>query len=836
MRLPKRNVLLVSGAATAPAVGRRGCRSVRKATPSRVPPAREAHMDDLWERVRGGKHTAVLGTSPGDPPPALGIRLVRVRCDVPPSTLGPLHDARQKVEHLLGNHPPLLDQARFRMVSGLRRRLLGDVPALESESALVEVWNRLASSSDRPAALLFEAVDATDDATLATLRRIVGRPGWLKLPLVLVFRSAEPDGGAAGLLGALRLTAGDDCVIRAAPQVGSARSAPALDFRTLPHDVLRVLRAGALVGSGFEADLVGALLEMDVLDVLGLVQRAADAGVPIEDRGEARFHLPEPLLDALRASMLPSLMIAQHRRLAELLGGFDEEEREDFVGEEEEEAPPPPVEPRPRPQEAVESPATEPAGFTRHVRVTPTPVPPPVTKGETPRPAPASAAAPATEESERHLPGVWPYAEIFGGAPPAAVEAHPPEPLQVAFKETLPRELVHEASAAKVPPSVGPRSLGGSRVDDARAAGHLAAAGEHDASAERYFAAAQKAGASGAYTQALALADKALGTLESLPESPRRRRLRAGVLLEVGRLRWVTSTPDAEFTLSGAIEVLDAARASLTADDPVELKASAATLIAAVCYDVGDAAALARALDELTAASRLLLDAGDATGAARLLNDQAAVYVRMGDPVRATHLLSESRRIFEARAATDPVAMVEMAETDHLFARIPLHVPARPGREGDALTMGLDHALAAERAYKKLDARRELARVWETMGRLELRKGRLERARERLVEAVQLEEAIGDLVGLARSTAALSELLAASGRYQEALGVLGDSVSLNFEKGSPIGLAFNRRALDALARSASDAGQAGAALGEVERELAEAESVLGRMKLPGEAD
>ena len=32
------------------------------------------------------------------------------------------------------------------------------------------------------------------------------------------------------------------------------------------------------------------------------------------------------------------------------------------------------------------------------------------------------------------------------------------------------------------------------------------------------------------------------------------------------------------------------------------------------------------------------------------------------------------------------VAMVEMAETDHLFARIPLHVPARPGRRYERKT------------------------------------------------------------------------------------------------------------------------------------------------------
>jgi hypothetical protein len=204
--------------------------------------------------------------------------------------------------------------------------------------------------------------------------------------------------------------------------------------------------------------------------------------------------------------------------------------------------------------------------------------------------------------------------------------------------------------------------------------------------------------------------------------------------------------------------------------------------------------------------------------------------------VRATHLLTESRRIFEERASTDPVAAIEMAETDHLFARIPLHVPARPGREADALTMGLDHALAAERTYRRLDAKRDLARVWETMGRLELRKGRLDRARDRLTAAVEAEEAIGDLVGLARSTAALSELLAAGGRVDDALAVLSDSVELNLEKGSPIGLAFNRRALAALERIAGDAAGSQHALADTKMRLEAAERVLGRMVLPGERE
>ena len=37
------------------------------------------------------------------------------------------------------------------------------------------------------------------------------------------------------------------------------------------------------------------------------------------------MYLPEPMLDALRASTLPSLMTAWHLRLADLLGGFEAE-------------------------------------------------------------------------------------------------------------------------------------------------------------------------------------------------------------------------------------------------------------------------------------------------------------------------------------------------------------------------------------------------------------------------------------------------------------------------------------------------------------------------------
>ena len=842
-------------------------------------------MDELWERVRAGRHTAVLGLPPGEPAASPELCLVRVRCDVPHGTLGPLHEAQRKVEHLLGSAEPLLEQARHHVVEGLRRRLLGDPPAQALEGALVEVYNRLAQLSDRPAALVFEAVEAADEATLATLRRILTRPGWLKLPLVITFRTTEPTGAAAMLLATLRAAAGPEGVLRVdavtVPPEALAASVPAYTWRALPPEVLRVLRAGALVGPGFEAALVAELLSIDTLDVLEALQRAADAGVPVEDLRDGRFHLPEALLDALRASMLPSLMIAWHQRLAELLGGLEAEaEAPEEVEHPEIFAPtrraaerelagapgsqgsssaaPEPVHPPQPPQQPPQPPepvrASEPAPPTD---ASADGNGPPTQRGA--HAAPVAVAPRSAERSEPTQPR-WPYEELFHhasesqGAPATILDALPPPPR---FPAEPPPSMAQGPRAIPSPSptepaaasrraravEAGPRSASaGARADDARAAGHLAAAGELDAGAERYFAAAQQAVAMGAYPQAFAYLSKALAILEALPTSaaPRRRRLRARVLLELGRLKWQASGPvtqgsdglEPAFTLAGALEAVEAARAALNAEDPPELAAEAAQLVAGICYDVGDLPALTRALDELTAASRLLLGAGDPTGAARLLNDQAAVYVRLGDPVRAMHLLTESRKIFEERAPGDATAALEMAETDHLFARIPLHVPSRPGRESDALTMGLDHALAAERAYQRVDARRELGRVWETMGRLELRKGRLDRARRRLTAALEIGEAIGDLVGLARSTAALSELLAADGRPEQALRVLSDSVALNVEKGSPIGLAFNRRALDALGRGLGPSAEAA----EVERRLVAAEAVLGRMKLPGEHD
>jgi tetratricopeptide (TPR) repeat protein len=782
----------------------------------------DTSVDQLWQRLLKGQPTALVGLSSGEPPASLNLSLLRVSCDGPRTTLGPLLAARRKAEIILDLHTPLIDQTRRRLVVGLRRRFLGDLPAREEEVSLVEVWNRLAQQAPRPVALLFDAVDAADKPTLEVLRRIVSRPGWLKLPLLLVFRTPDPTGAAGALLEALRTAAGPESVVQAphpptappSPAAAPADRAPspavsepsAAALTALPPDVLRILRIGAVLGSGCEVELVAAVLGTDPLLVVDALQRAADAGVPLEDRGEGRIYLPAPVIEALRASTLPSLSLLLHRRVAALL-----------------------MKP-PASEERVER-APEPELASEPARAVPQ------TDDLAAEPPARETAADALEDETVERKGGWPYAEIFAGT------AIDPEERAPAVASPQPKEAPRPRLAVTSPTSVS--------ADAARAAGHLAAAGEIEASAERYLAAAQQAAAMGATAQAMSHGKTALQLLADLPDSRKRRLLRIAVLLEFGRLQWhaagpanaangeprsTATRPDETFTLAGALEVLEAAKSGLRPDDPTEIAAAASSLIAGVCYDLGDLRSLERALDELSSATRLLLGAGDATGAARLLNDQAAVYVRLGDPVRAAHLLGESRKIFEERAAKDPVAMIEMAETDHLFARIPLHVPARPGREEDALSMGLDHAIAAERTYQRVGDGRELARVWETMGRLELRKGRLERASQRLAAAAEIQTQIGDLVGLARSTAALSEVLAANGRYRDALSLLGDSVTFNSEKGSPIGLAFNRRALDALVRTPAVSKEAGAALSEVRSRLLAAESELGRLTLPGERD
>ncbi|MFO0589243.1 MAG: hypothetical protein U0441_17025 [Polyangiaceae bacterium] len=1106
---------------------------------------------DPWERALRGLHTVVLGLPLREPPQDL--RVVRVSCDVPPTTLGPLLEARSRIEKVLGTGAPFVEIARARVMTGIRRHLLGDLPSVTSEGSIVDVWNRFASLG--PAVLVLEAAESADAASLDTLRHILGRPGWLRLPLLISMKGEAIPLAAAQLVDAVRTGAGEAAILRAPPSPAAslvdakteypkrgdsvsphARTMPlspeanaAVEgaspsivvvppsregltpgLRELPADVLRVLRALAIAGSGCEASVLAAVLESSELSVLDAAQRASDAGVPIEDRGEGRFHLPETTIEILRASILPSLAAALHRRVATIVGRSSSVPTP--AAQQVPSSPPPVVpalsippqvvvaEPRPgdawdvmaaprpisvmppphdteRPISSVlatersaarssdESAARAADEVVERAQGEPEPVPRPGAVEIVPVPAgesssPVSPSVPSTpqvaaarltdrapvnrdteiiaprdiESAARSVeigrprdieslphdarspspadaesaPGVSSPVhapEVDEAAQRAAEEAalavqrardevlarakeeaeiraaqralraqeeaatHTAEAAQRAADEEATRVALEAAEQAQeemrriaeaegaaeavaraeektkeraaeeaavqavesarreiddperapayykpftgAPPPLVPRPAGkwmspmaaepepprargqvraasnsaahsrGSRSirssgpprdeahvtprtpiravprdvevtmrdtpqaralrsamldDDARAARHLAAAGDSEAAVGRYVEAMSRAAAAAAYPNAVAHARAALQLLERLPPTEERRLQRVQVQLEAGRVLWHGAGPDESFTLQGALRVLESARTSLHAGDPAELVAEVAVTIAGILYDIGDLASLQRALEELANASRALSEAGEPRAAARLFNDQAAVHMRLGDPVRAAHLLTESRNIFEEASKSDPVAMAEMAETDHLFARILLQVPARPGREDDALALGLDHAIAAERSFRRLGAPREASRVLTTMGRIEARRGRLTRAAERITAAVKLQESIGDVVGLARSTAALSEVLAEGGQIREALHLLADSLVLNFEKGSGLGLAFNRRSLEALAHLDAANEQAGDLVREIEARLAVMEEKLGRIPIPGTPD
>lgn len=712
-----------------------------------------AALEQVRNRMFAGRHTAVLGRGRLDPTPAPGV--LRVDCDLSGPPLGPLLEARWQAEELLDERAPMRPSRRT--ASGLRQRLLGEEPEPGGDGLVVAALNRLARLSTGPVALVLQSVDSADPRTLQRIESIIRRPGWLKVPLVLAFETLEPEGAAKALLDAVREVEGDDAVISIGAEEllepEETEPGPQLGLEMLTPETLHVLRAGALIGNVFEVDLVAALLSIDPLEVLELLQVAHDAGVPVEDRGGGRFVLQAGAAEALRRSLIPSLAGAWHRRLAELLG----EARRPTAG----------------PERAAEPPPTERATHTVPQR---------------------------QREAIENL-------EVLE-APLAAAQS--------------------EATRL------------GAHIDrEARAGRHAEAAGQIELAAQQYLAAAERSESLGAFDQALDYARRSLDLLGSLPGSPTRRQLRIRALGGLGRVKWHAAGPGESFSLDVALEQLETAQRLLEPGDPAELTAEIGSLIAGVCYDIGGREALERALAELTHAGRTLLDAGKPVEAARLLNDEAAVWVRLGDPVRANHLLSKSREVFGRFATESTVAELELAETDHLVARLMLHAPPRPGKEQESLELGLQHALAAEETYRELGRSRELARVWETLGRLERLAGKSERSSSHLVAAIETEQQIGDAIGLARSTAALSDLLSDVGQPERALELLRDSITLNFEKASPVGLAFNRRALSGLAARVAGHPPDTGLEHDIERlrgQLELAERTVGQVEAPVERD
>jgi tetratricopeptide (TPR) repeat protein len=566
--------------------------------------------------------------------------------------------------------------------------------------------HRLHDSTDAPAALVLQDVDEADDGTLSLLAQLLGTEGCLPVPLVVTLQRDDDRGPVRQLLSTLRRVAGADALIEAdalalesspldAQQVDDALAA----LSQLPVEIRRVLRAAAVVGASFEADIVAALLGVDPLDVMEVLQLACDEGIPIRDRGAGVFRMPSDVQQKLSAGILPSLAEAWNRHLALLLGGAPYDEL---------------VEP------------------------------------ESDRPM-VSEQAPESEREPRR----------------AAAPAGPRDPAQ--------------------------------QEQRARAADHAEAAGDADLAAGQHLAAARQAVMLGAYRESHDHAERALALVEAQPFTPGRKRMRIAALAERARVHWLAAGDGTErFSLTSSLDDLESCRKLLDEGDPVELHARIASLVADVSYDMGDRESLERALDELGEARQALLAAGRNMQAARLLNDEAAVLVQLGEPEKAGELLRQSREVFEQFADTEPVARLELAETEHLLARLTVQLLQAADLDEEMIRYGIDNAARAEQRYAELGLPREQARVWESLGRLERGAKRPERALRHLLAAVDVQQRIGDALGLARTTAALSELLADEGDFDRALDLLEQSIGFNRAKGSPRGLGYNRRSLELL--------------------------------------
>jgi tetratricopeptide (TPR) repeat protein len=276
-------------------------------------------------------------------------------------------------------------------------------------------------------------------------------------------------------------------------------------------------------------------------------------------------------------------------------------------------------------------------------------------------------------------------------------------------------------------------------------------------------------------------------------EAPAPKRGQVRPLLASARRQWLAAGPDGAATLQQALATADRAIAALGEGDPADLEVAARVLAALIAHDIGDEASLRRAAQELAAAGRIAEKLGDRRAVARLFNDQASVLVRLGDLAQARQLLASSRTLFTG--GKDVEARREMAETDALLARMPLHDAST---DPVVLAGALEHGRAAAKAFRELGAAAEAARADAVVGRLEIRAGRRDEAMRLLGGAAEFQSASGDVLGLAATTAALSELLASEGRAADAARMLAQSISLNAEKGSAIGLAYNRRDVEVL--------------------------------------
>ena len=670
--------------------------------------------------------------------------------------------AREQVEQRQGERLAVGDMVVQRVSAGLRRRLLGEPAAMDDVGPLVAELNRLAEDGEK-SAILLDDVDHADPSTLALLRRFAEAPGWLRPTLLLSCSSTPETGPLAELLSALE-------------QQGAILRPPTAD-PALPVPVLRTLRALAVAGGEASAHTIAALLGEDELRVLERAQEAIDLGFPLQDLGAGMLALPPAQAATLESGLTPSLLEAWRARLAQL--------RTPSAG---------------APELTVAPEAAVIPELTLAPEATVIPAPfdswPAPADRELQRPTPPLGPAEPTPEPKTPV-DTWPDLS------PAEPTPEPNPPV-----DTWPELGQAAAKPPPGPPTPAPSTPWPEIPQPARPRPKAAASKPKtlrddtvDTALETLLA--QVAGAPAyAAPQVVHQLQEALALLARLPATPRRRMLRARVHMELGRVCWLDAGLMQGLNLDAALLQLEQAERLLDAQpEAARLRAELRVLTASVCYDRGDPDSLERALTELTEAIRDFSGMGDPRTAARLLNDQATVWVRIGDVVRAAHLLRQSRELLTGLGDAEAADRADLAETNHLLARLPLHVSSRPGREQDALHQALTHAREAEASYGQLGLRREQARTWSTLGRLHLMLGEASQARKHLNQAFHFQEQLGDALGLAQTAGALAEALALEGDAARALEMLSSSIALNANLGARAGLRANRESIDAIARA-----------------------------------
>jgi len=118
----------------------------------------------VWERIRAGRHTMVIGPDRLPAAPS-DLQVLRVCCDAPGTRGGLLDVAYRTVAQRLGEEPWSPETVREPLTMSTRHRFMGDMPGQPLEALLVAACNRLAKQTEGRAALAFEAIDAATTAS-----------------------------------------------------------------------------------------------------------------------------------------------------------------------------------------------------------------------------------------------------------------------------------------------------------------------------------------------------------------------------------------------------------------------------------------------------------------------------------------------------------------------------------------------------------------------------------------------------------------------------------------------------------------------------------------------